>query len=408
MQQRTARHAGAHRLRPRPRLHGHVRVLRRRATTTESIATIHRALDLGVDLPRHRRHVRPVHQRGARRPGDRRPPRPGRARHQVRQRARRPTADVARHQRPARVRARRPATRSLQRLGVDHIDLYYQHRVDPRRADRGDRRRDGRARAAPARSATSGSREAAPDDDPPRARRAPDHRAADRVLAVDAATSRTRSCRRCRELGIGFVAYSPLGRGFLTGRDPRRSTTSPRTTSAAPRRASRARTSSGTSTLVAAVAASSPREKGVHAGAARARLGAARRATTSCRSPAPSARRTSRRTSRAADDRAVRRRPAARSTRRCRRRGGRRALPGHVERQPLSSEQKRATSTLPPAVITPTRRPSRVGAPGEQRGERGRAARLDHDLAGARTAKRIASTISASVDGHDLVDAARG
>ena len=30
--------------------------------------------------------------------------------------------------------------------------------------------------------------------------------------------SRRRSCRRCRELGIGFVAYSPLGRGFLTGR----------------------------------------------------------------------------------------------------------------------------------------------------------------------------------------------
>ncbi len=32
------------------------------------------------------------------------------------------------------------------------------------------------------------------------------------------ATPRTRCCRRCRELGIGFVAYSPLGRGFLSGR----------------------------------------------------------------------------------------------------------------------------------------------------------------------------------------------
>ena len=31
------------------------------------------------------------------------------------------------------------------------------------------------------------------------------------------ATPRTRSCRPCRELGIGFVAYSPLGRGFLSG-----------------------------------------------------------------------------------------------------------------------------------------------------------------------------------------------
>ena len=35
----------------------------------ESIRTIHRALDLGVDPHRHRRDLRPVHQRGARRPG---------------------------------------------------------------------------------------------------------------------------------------------------------------------------------------------------------------------------------------------------------------------------------------------------------------------------------------------------
>ena len=34
--------------------------------------------------------------------------------------------------RPARVRAAVPATQSLQRLGVDVIDLYYQHRVDPK------------------------------------------------------------------------------------------------------------------------------------------------------------------------------------------------------------------------------------------------------------------------------------
>ena len=32
-----------------------------------------------------------------------------------------------------------------------------------------------------------------------------------------AATPKRRCCRRCRELGIGYVAYSPLGRGFLTG-----------------------------------------------------------------------------------------------------------------------------------------------------------------------------------------------
>ena len=35
---------------------------------------------------------------------------------------------------------------------------------------------------------------------------------------MDAATSRRRSCPTLEELGIGFVAYSPLGRGFLSGR----------------------------------------------------------------------------------------------------------------------------------------------------------------------------------------------
>ena len=45
---------------------------------------------------------------------------------------------------------------SLERLGTDHVDLYYQHRVDPNVADRGDGRRDGRAGRGRARSATSG------------------------------------------------------------------------------------------------------------------------------------------------------------------------------------------------------------------------------------------------------------
>ena len=40
---------------------------------------------------------------------------------------------------------RRSIEGSLERLGTDHVDLYYLHRVDPRHADRGDRRRDGRA-----------------------------------------------------------------------------------------------------------------------------------------------------------------------------------------------------------------------------------------------------------------------
>ena len=81
-------------------------------------------------LPRHGRHVRPVHQRAARRPGHRRAPRRGRARHQVRQRAQR-------RREPGSASTAGPSTcaprcdASLERLGVDHIDLYYQHRVDP-------------------------------------------------------------------------------------------------------------------------------------------------------------------------------------------------------------------------------------------------------------------------------------
>jgi aryl-alcohol dehydrogenase-like predicted oxidoreductase len=52
---------------------------------------------------------------------------------------------------------------SLRRLGVDEIDLYYQHRVDPK-------------------------------------------------VPIE------ETLETCRELGITFVAYSPLGRGFLSGR----------------------------------------------------------------------------------------------------------------------------------------------------------------------------------------------
>ena len=77
----------------------------------------------------------------------------------------------------------------------------------------------------------------------------------------------------CRELGIGFVAYSPLGRGFLAGRfrspDELRTTT----TSAAPTRASRATTSSATSASPSACSELAA-DKGVTPGAARARVGA--------------------------------------------------------------------------------------------------------------------------------------
>jgi len=104
---------------------------------------------------------------------------------------------------------------SLQRLGVDHIDLYYQHRVDPQtpiedtvgamaeliRA--GKVRYLGLSEAAPAtiRRACAVHPIAALQTEYSLWSRDPE----DEILAT------------CRELGVGFVAYSPLGRGFLTG-----------------------------------------------------------------------------------------------------------------------------------------------------------------------------------------------
>src|SRR5205809_742898 len=104
---------------------------------------------------------------------------------------------------------------SLARLGVDHIDLYYQHRVDPKvpiedtvgamaqlvRA--GKVRYLGLSEAAPAtiRRAHSTHPISALQTEYSLWTRDPE----DEILPA------------VRELGIGFVAYSPLGRGFLTG-----------------------------------------------------------------------------------------------------------------------------------------------------------------------------------------------
>jgi aryl-alcohol dehydrogenase-like predicted oxidoreductase len=105
---------------------------------------------------------------------------------------------------------------SLQRLGVDHIDLYYQHRVDstvPIEETVGamaELVRAGKVRYL-------GLSEAAPAT----IRRA---HATHPISALQTEYSLwTRDVEEngvletVRELGIGFVAYSPLGRGFLTG-----------------------------------------------------------------------------------------------------------------------------------------------------------------------------------------------
>ena len=104
---------------------------------------------------------------------------------------------------------------SLKRLGTDYIDLYYQHRVDPntpiedtvgamsRLVEEGKVRYLGLSEAAPAslRRAVAVHPIAALQTEYSLWSREPE----DDILAT------------CRELGIGFVPYSPLGRGFLTG-----------------------------------------------------------------------------------------------------------------------------------------------------------------------------------------------
>jgi aryl-alcohol dehydrogenase-like predicted oxidoreductase len=104
---------------------------------------------------------------------------------------------------------------SLQRLGVQHIDLYYQHRVDPDTpieetvGAMAELVKEGKVRYL-------GLSEAGPQT----LRRAVDVHP---ITALQTEYSLwTRDAEReilptCRELGIGFVAYSPLGRGFLTG-----------------------------------------------------------------------------------------------------------------------------------------------------------------------------------------------
>jgi aryl-alcohol dehydrogenase-like predicted oxidoreductase len=115
--------------------------------------------------------------------------------------------------RPAYVPA--ACEKSLKRLGVDCIDLYYIHRVDPavpieetigamaRLKDQGKIRHLGISEAAPAtlRRAHAAHPITALQSEYSLWTRDPEKE----VLAV------------CAELGIGFAAYSPLGRGFLTG-----------------------------------------------------------------------------------------------------------------------------------------------------------------------------------------------
>jgi aryl-alcohol dehydrogenase-like predicted oxidoreductase len=105
---------------------------------------------------------------------------------------------------------------SLQRLGTDHVDLYYQHRVDPDVPI--EETVGGMAELVTEGKALHlGLSEASAET----IRRA---HAVHPIAAVQTEYSLwTRDVEAeilptCRELGIGFVPYSPLGRGFLSGR----------------------------------------------------------------------------------------------------------------------------------------------------------------------------------------------
>ena len=179
----------------------------------ESIATIHRAIDLGITLLDTSDSYGPKTNEQL----------VGRAIKDRRDRVavatkfgfvRRPDGSWAGVSgRPEYVRQACDA--SLARLGVDHIDLYYQHRVDPSvpiedtvgaMADlvhAGKVRYLGLSEAAPAtiRRAHATHPISALQTEYSLWSRDPE----DEILPT------------CRELDIGFVAYSPLGRGFLSG-----------------------------------------------------------------------------------------------------------------------------------------------------------------------------------------------
>jgi len=104
---------------------------------------------------------------------------------------------------------------SLKQLGVDYIDLYYQHRVDPNTpieetvGAMAELVKEGKIRHIGLSEAGASSL-----------------RRAVKVHSITALQTEYSLWTRdpeeqvlptCRELGIGFVAYSPLGRGFLTG-----------------------------------------------------------------------------------------------------------------------------------------------------------------------------------------------
>ena len=179
-----------------------------RAEDTESLRTIHRAIDLGITFFDTASGYGDGHNERLL----------GRAIAGRRDRLIIASKFTHRPAGGALISAREAVEASLRRLKVDHIDLYYLHRVDPlvpigqSVAELARLKEEGKIGAI-------GVSEADADQ----------IRRAHAVAPLDALQSEYSLWTRyveaevlptVRELGIGFVAYSPLGRGFLAGNLP--------------------------------------------------------------------------------------------------------------------------------------------------------------------------------------------
>jgi aryl-alcohol dehydrogenase-like predicted oxidoreductase len=180
----------------------------------ESVATIHRALELGVDMLDTSDVYGPYtnEQLVGRAVADRREQAVVATKFGI---VRDPANPTGRGGDGTRAYARAACEGSLTRLAIDHIDLYYLHRVDPETpieetiGAMGELVAEGKVRFL-------GISEASPETIR-RAHAVHPITALQTEYSVWARQPEAEILPTIRQLGIGFVPYSPLGRGFLAG-----------------------------------------------------------------------------------------------------------------------------------------------------------------------------------------------